>query len=169
MTEIKNRKKRETISGAGEHQETPSAVTEKAKEVTAADLLKTETGDLKIRRAKGSKNITQGICTILATFNNTKISFTDNNGNVISASSAGKCNFKGSRKSTVYAAQVAIQDAGRVAISHGMKEVKVKVKGPGLGREAVRALQTIGLLALSIEDDTPRPHNGCRRPNPRRV
>lgn len=140
------------------------------KEETAADLLKSDLGEIKIRRAKGSKNITSGIVSILATFNNTKVTFTDEKGNVISWSSAGKCNFRGSRKSTAYAAQVVTQDAGRVAMSHGMKDVVVKVKGPGMGRDsAIRALQSLGLNVLSIVDVTPVPHNGCRPPKRRRV
>lgn len=143
---------------------------ERPSQPSAADLLKAEVGDVKIRRAKGSKNITAGICSVLATFNNTKVVFTDKKGNVISWSSAGKCNFRGSRKSTAYAAQVVTQDAGRVAMSHGLKDVDVRLKGPGLGRDsAVRTLQALGLNVLSITDATPVPHNGCRPPNRRRV
>ncbi len=139
-------------------------------EETAADLLKSDLGDLKIRKAKGSKNVTSGICHVLATFNNTKVSFADKNGNVISWSSAGKCNFRGSRKSTAYASQVVTQTAGRVAMSHGMKEVVVKLKGPGMGRDsAVRALQALGMIVTDIIDVTPVPHNGCRPPKRRRV
>lgn len=137
---------------------------------TAADLLSEDLGEIKIRRAKGSKNITVGICHVLSTFNNTKVTFTDASGNVISWSSSGKCNFRGSRKSTAYAAQVVTQDAGRVAMSHGLKEVSVSVRGPGLGRDsAIRALQALGLTVTSIVDDTPIPHNGCRPPKRRRV
>ena len=140
------------------------------KEETAEDLLKSDLDGVKIRRAKGSKNITAGIVNVLATFNNTKVTFTDPRGNVISWSSAGKCNFRGSRKSTAYAAQVVTQDAGRVAISHGMKEVVVKLKGPGMGRDsAVRALQSLGIVVTEIVDVTPVPHNGCRAPKRRRV
>lgn len=140
------------------------------KEETAEDLLKSDLDGVKIRRAKGSKNITSGIVNVLATFNNTKVTFTDARGNVISWSSAGKCNFRGSRKSTAYAAQVVTQDAGRVAISHGMKEVVVKLKGPGMGRDsAVRALQSLGMVVTEIVDVTPVPHNGCRAPKRRRV
>ncbi|MEM9226938.1 MAG: 30S ribosomal protein S11, partial [Verrucomicrobiota bacterium] len=125
---------------------------------------------VKIRKAKGSKNVHTGVCHILATFNNTKVTFSDQSGNVISWSSSGKCNFRGSRKSTAYAAQVVTQDAGRVAMSHGLKEVLVKVKGPGMGRDsAIRALQSLGLNVLSIVDVTPIPHNGCRAPKRRRV
>lgn len=137
---------------------------------TAADLLKEELGDIKVRRAKGSKNVVSGICNILASFNNTKVSFADSAGNIISWSSAGKCNCRGSRKSTAYAGQLVAQDAARGAMSHGMKEVYVRVKGAGMGRDsAVRALQAIGLVVTGLEDDTPIPHNGCRPPKRRRV
>jgi len=140
------------------------------KTVTAEDLLKSDLDGVKIRRAKGSKNVTTGIVNVLATFNNTKVTFCDSRGNVISWSSAGKCNFRGSRKSTAYAAQVVTQDAGRVAISHGMKEVVVKLNGPGMGRDsAVRALQSLGMIVTEIVDVTPVPHNGCRAPKRRRV
>ena len=147
-----------------------SAAEPEKKEVTAEDLLKSDLDGVKIRRAKGSKNITSGVVNVLATFNNTKVTFTDPGGNVISWSSAGKCNFRGSRKSTAYAAQVVTQDAGRVAMSHGMKEVVVKLQGPGMGRDsAVRALQSLGMIVTEIVDVTPVPHNGCRSPKRRRV
>lgn len=137
---------------------------------TAQDLLKEEIGAIKIRRAKGSKNIVSAIANVLATFNNTVVCITDLKGNVISWSSAGKCNFRGSRKSTAYAAQVVAQDAARNAMSHGVKEVVIRVKGPGLGRDsAIRALQAIGLEISSIVDVTPVPHNGCRPRKRRRV
>jgi small subunit ribosomal protein S11 len=137
---------------------------------TAADLLKADIGEVVIRRAKGSKNIVSGVCHILATFNNTKVAFTDKQGNVIAWSSSGKMHFRGSRKSTAYAAQVVTQDAGRVAMSHGLKEVEVHVKGPGMGRDsAIRALQSLGLTVVNILDVTPVPHNGCRPPKRRRV
>ena len=140
------------------------------KQETAEDLLKSDLDGVKIRRAKGSKNITVGIVNVLATFNNTKVTFSDPRGNVISWSSAGKCNFRGSRKSTAYAAQVVTQDAGRVAMSHGMKEVIVKLNGPGMGRDsAVRALQSLGMVVTDIIDVTSIPHNGCRAPKRRRV
>ncbi len=150
----------------------PEAQEEKPakQEETAADLLKSDLGDLKIRKAKGSKNVTSGVCHVLASFNNTKVTFSDKMGNVISWASAGKCNFRGSRKSTAYASQVVTQTAGRVAMSHGMKEVVVKLKGPGMGRDsAVRALQALGLIVTDIVDVTPVPHNGCRPPKRRRV
>jgi small subunit ribosomal protein S11 len=124
----------------------------------------------KIVKAKGSKNIHNGIAHILATFNNTIVTITDMKGNVIGWSSAGKVGFKGSRKSTAYAAQMVAQDASRQAMGHGLKEVEVLVKGPGAGREsAVRALQAIGLELTVIRDVTPVPHNGCRPPKQRRV
>jgi small subunit ribosomal protein S11 len=124
----------------------------------------------KIVKAKGSKNIHNGIAHIMATFNNTIVTITDMKGNVIGWSSAGKVGFKGSRKSTAYAAQMVAQDASRQAMGHGLKEVEVLVKGPGAGREsAVRALQAIGLELTVIRDVTPVPHNGCRPPKQRRV
>ena len=124
----------------------------------------------KIVKAKGSKNVIVGVAHIFSTFNNTSVTITDLNGNVIGWSSAGKVGFKGSRKSTAYAAQMAAQDACRQAMGHGLKEVEVRVKGPGAGREsAVRALQAIGLEVTVIRDVTPVPHNGCRPPKQRRV
>lgn len=124
----------------------------------------------KIVKAKGSKNIHTGIAHVLSTFNNTIVTITDLKGNVIGWSSAGKVGFKGSRKSTAYAAQMVAQDASRQAMGHGLKEVEVLVRGPGAGREsAVRALQAIGLDLTVIRDVTPVPHNGCRPPKQRRV
>jgi small subunit ribosomal protein S11 len=124
----------------------------------------------KIIKAKGSKNVHSGIAHVVATFNNTLVTITDQNGNVLSWSSSGKCGFRGSKKSTAYVAQVVAQDASRVAMSHGLKEVEVRVKGPGTGREsAVRAFQAIGLEVTSIRDVTPVPHNGCRLRKARRV
>jgi small subunit ribosomal protein S11 len=141
-----------------------------AKQPTAEDLLKEELGALKVRRAKGAKNITTGLANILASFNNTVVTMTDLKGNVIAWSSAGKCNFRGSRKSTAYAAQIVAQDAARNAMAHGLKDVQIRVSGPGLGRDsAVRALQAIGLEITSIIDVTPVPHNGCRPRKRRRV
>jgi len=125
---------------------------------------------VKIVKAKGSKNISQGIAHVQASFNNTIVTITDLRGQVIGWSSAGKCGFKGSRKSTAYAAQMVAQDACRQAMGHGLKEVEVRVKGPGAGREsAVRAMQAIGLDVTVIRDVTPVPHNGCRPPKQRRV
>jgi len=141
-----------------------------AKAATAEDLLKEELSAVKVRKAKGSKNITSGVANVAATFNNTIVSITDAKGNVISWSSAGKCNFRGSRKSTAYAAQVVAQDAARNAMAHGLKEVQIRVSGPGLGRDsAIRGLQAIGLEISSIIDVTPVPHNGCRARKRRRV
>lgn len=126
--------------------------------------------EVKIHKAKGSKNVARGIVHVTATFNNTIVSVTDPNGNSIGWSSAGKMGFKGSRKSTAYAAQVVSQDACRQGMGHGLKEVDVRVKGPGSGREsAVRAVQGLGLDILSIRDVTPVPHNGCRPKKARRV
>jgi small subunit ribosomal protein S11 len=137
---------------------------------TAADLLADEMATKKIIKAKGSKNITSGIANILATFNNTTVAITDMQGNVIAWSCAGRVGFKGSRKSTAFAAQQVAQDAARQAMAHGMKEVEVRVKGPGSGREsAIRALQAIGLEISAIKDVTPVPHNGCRPRKKRRV
>jgi small subunit ribosomal protein S11 len=124
----------------------------------------------KIVKAKGSKNVHSGIAHVLSTFNNTIVTITDMTGKVIGWSSAGKVGFKGSRKSTAYAAQMVAQDACRQAMGHGLREVEVRVKGPGAGREsAVRALQAIGLDLTIIRDVTPVPHNGCRPPKQRRV
>ncbi len=141
-----------------------------AKQPTAEDLLKEELGTIKVRKAKGSKNVTSGVANVLASFNNTIVSITDSKGAVIAWSSAGKCNFRGSRKSTAYAAQVVAQDAARNAMSHGLKDIVIRISGPGLGRDsAVRALQAIGLEITSIVDVTPIPHNGCRPRKRRRV
>lgn len=121
-------------------------------------------------RRRERKNITAGLVHVNATFNNTLITITDAQGNTISWSSAGSQGFKGSRKSTPYAAQVAAEDAGRKAQEHGMKTLDVTVKGPGSGREsALRALQAIGFTINSIKDVTPIPHNGVRPPKKRRV
>jgi small subunit ribosomal protein S11 len=141
-----------------------------AKQPTAEDLLKEELGTIKVRKAKGSKNVVSGVVNVLASFNNTIVSITDLKGQVIAWSSAGKCNFRGSRKSTAYAAQIIAQDAARNAMSHGLKDVVIRVSGPGLGRDsAIRALQAIGLEVTSIVDVTPIPHNGCRPRKRRRV
>jgi small subunit ribosomal protein S11 len=141
-----------------------------AKQPTAEELLKEELGEIKVRKAKGAKNITTGLANILASFNNTVVTITDLKGNVIAWSSAGKCNFRGSRKSTAYAAQIVAQDAARNAMAHGLKDVQIRVSGPGLGRDsAIRALQAIGLEVTSLVDVTPVPHNGCRPRKRRRV
>jgi small subunit ribosomal protein S11 len=137
---------------------------------TAADLLADESAGKKIVKAKGAKNIAVGVANILATFNNTQVTITDMQGNLLGWSSAGRVGFKGSRKSTAFAAQQVAQDAARQAMSHGMREVEVRVKGPGSGREsAIRALQAIGLEISTIKDVTPIPHNGCRPRKKRRV
>lgn len=121
-------------------------------------------------RKRERKNISSGIAHVNATFNNTMITITDVQGNAISWSSAGTMGFKGSRKSTPYAAQVAAENAGKKAMEHGVKTVSVLVKGPGTGRElALRALQAVGFQVTSIQDVTPVPHNGCRPRKRRRV
>ena len=121
-------------------------------------------------RKKEKKNVVEGVAHVAATFNNTIITISDGQGNTVSWSSAGSLGFKGSRKSTPYAAQVAAEDAGKKAIEHGMRTLEVEVSGPGSGREsALRALQSVGLQVTSIRDVTPIPHNGCRPPKRRRV
>ena len=137
---------------------------------TAAELLAEDPNAKKIIKAKHAKNISSGIAHILATFNNTQVTITDMHGNLLGWATAGKVGFKGSRKSTAFAAQQVAQDAARQAMSHGMREVEIRVKGPGSGREsAIRALQAIGLEISTIKDVTPVPHNGCRPRKKRRV
>lgn len=155
----------------GEKGAAPAAAVKPADQIsTSLSLDPNEMEKPKIVKAKGSKNVFVGIAHISATFNNTIVSITDMNGNVIGWSSAGKCGFRGSKKSTAYVAQVVAQDASRQAMGHGLKEVSVRVKGPGTGREsAIRALQAIGLEVTSITDVTPTPHNGCRPRKQRRV
>ena len=137
---------------------------------TAAEALAEGEVAKKVVKAKHSKNVFQGIAHIMATFNNTVVSITDLKGKVIGWSSAGRVGFKGSRKSTAYAAQLVAQDAARQSMAHELKEIEVWVKGPGSGREAaIRALQAIGLDITVIKDVTPVPHNGCRPPKRRRV
>ncbi len=122
------------------------------------------------QKAKPKKNIVHGVAHIQSTFNNTIVAITDVKGNVISWSSAGVVGFKGARKGTPFAAQMAAEDCARKAMEHGVRKVDVEVKGPGPGREtAIRALQAVGLDILSIKDVTPVPHNGCRPPKRRRV
>jgi len=158
---------------AGDKKGAAAAVAEKKPAEQISTSLSLDPNDMekpKIVKAKGSKNIFTGIAHISATFNNTIVSITDMAGNVIGWSSAGKCGFRGSKKSTAYVAQVVAQDASRQAMGHGLKEVSVRVKGPGTGREsAIRALQAIGLEVTSITDVTPTPHNGCRPRKQRRV
>jgi small subunit ribosomal protein S11 len=121
-------------------------------------------------RKKEKKNIVTGVAHVNATFNNTIVTITDGQGNTVSWSSAGSLGFKGSRKSTPYAAQVAAEDAAKKAVEHGMRTLEVEVSGPGAGREsALRALQSVGLNVTAIRDVTPIPHNGCRAPKRRRV
>lgn len=121
-------------------------------------------------KKKVSRSVPSGIAHVKATFNNTIVSITDPSGNVIAWASAGKVNFSGSRKSSAFAATVAAQDAGKIAMNSGMKEVEVCLKGPGAGREsAVRGLQSAGLIITLIKDRTPIPHNGCRPRKRRRV
>jgi small subunit ribosomal protein S11 len=144
------------------------------KEKTAADVFLELEGEAegknKILKAKGSKNVHVGIVHVQATFNNTIVTVTDMTGAVLGWSTAGKMGFRGSRKSTAYAAQLVSQDACRQAMSHGLREAEVRVKGPGSGREsAVRAVQGLGIEVSSIRDVTPVPHNGCRPPKARRV
>ena len=155
----------------GKKAEAPAAAVKPADQIsTSLSLDPNDMEKPKIVKAKGSKNVFIGIAHISATFNNTIVSITDMNGAVIGWSSAGKCGFRGSKKSTAYVAQVVAQDASRQAMGHGLKEVSVRVKGPGTGREsAIRALQAIGLEVTSITDVTPTPHNGCRPRKQRRV
>ena len=121
-------------------------------------------------KKKITRTVPSGVAHVKATFNNTIVTITDPSGNVISWASAGKTNFTGSRKSSAFAASVAAQDAGKIAMHHGMKEVEVSLKGPGSGREsAVRGLQSAGLIITMIKDKTPIPHNGCRPRKRRRV
>ncbi len=137
---------------------------------TAAELLAEDPNAKKIIKVKGAKNITVGVAHVLATFNNTQVTITDPHGNLLGWSTAGRVGFKGSRKSTAFAAQQVAQDAARQAMSHGMREVEVRVRGPGSGREsAIRALQAIGLEISVIKDVTPVPHNGCPPRKKRRV
>ena len=127
-------------------------------------------GEKTVRRRKERKNIVNGVCHVNASFNNTIITISDSQGNSIAWSSSGLMGFKGSRKSTPYAAQLAAEDVGKKAMEHGMRTLEVEVKGPGSGREsALRALQSVGFSITSIRDVTPIPHNGCRPPKRRRV
>lgn len=153
----------------------PEARKEKERPRTAEDIfLEMESAEgvekPKILKAKGSKNVHAGVVHVVSTFNNTIVSVTDQVGNVIGWSSSGKMGFRGSRKSTAYAAQLVAQDACRQAMAHGLKQAEVRVKGPGAGREsAVRAVQGLGIDVTRIKDVTPVPHNGCRPKKARRV
>ena len=152
---------------AEEKKEAVAAAAENA-EAAVADAAKAPAADSK--RKKGGRYVPSGIAFILATFNNTKVTFTDLHGNVLCWSSSGKNGFKGSRKSTAYAAQVVAADAAKKAEALGMKEVEVRINGPGAGREsAVRGIASIGMEINAIKDITPVPHNGCRPPKRRRV
>ncbi|QQY79389.1 small subunit ribosomal protein S11 [Keratinibaculum paraultunense] len=136
----------------------------------AVKKVKTKKGKATRVRKRERKNIERGQAHIISTFNNTMVSLTDMQGNVISWSSAGQLGFKGSRKSTPFAAQQAAEEAARKAMEHGLKTIEVYVKGPGAGREAaIRSLQAAGLEVSLIKDVTPIPHNGCRPPKRRRV
>ena len=153
-------------TGTEEAEDSPDVAAPSAQELLTSD----DPSPQKVVKAKKSKNVHSGIATILATFNNTHVSLTDKQGNIIAWSTAGKTGFRGSRKSTSYAAQKVAQDAARRAMAHGLKEIEVRVKGPGSGREsAIRALQAVGLEITSIRDVTPIPHNGCRPKKRRRV
>ena len=157
-------------SKEGEGGEEGGKKKEEKKDIFAEIMGEEAAEAVKIHKAKKSKNIVKGIVHVAATFNNTMVTITDVSGNSIGWSSAGKMGFKGSRKSTAYAAQVVSQDACRQAMAHGLKEVEIRVKGPGAGREAaVRAVQAIGIEVSTIKDVTPIPHNGCRPKKARRV
>ena len=168
--ETKPKKAKAPAAGAPESPKDEPAGLVAATSPTAAELLSEDVNAKKIVKAKHAKNISVGIANILATFNNTQVTITDMHGNLLGWSAAGRVGFKGSRKSTAYAAQMVAQDAARQAMAHGMKEVEIRVKGPGSGREsAIRALQAIGLEISTIKDVTPIPHNGCRPRKKRRV
>jgi len=144
--------------------------TKKENNKVELNRVKEEASKIKKAKKKIKKNITSGIAFVNATFNNTIVSITDDHGNVLAWSSAGSKGFKGSRKSTPYAAQIAADDAAVKALEYGLKTLTVQVKGPGSGREtALRALQSRGFKILSIKDKTPMPHNGARPPKKRRV
>lgn len=165
------------VAAAPAPEQAPAAVAaapEAAKPQTINDVFLSLDGGAteapKVVRAKGSKNVSSGIVHVTATFNNTLVTITDRNGNVIGWSTAGKMGFRGSRKGTAYAAQVVSQDACRQAMGHGLRDVEVRLRGPGSGREsAVRAVQAMGVEVTGIKDVTPMPHNGCRPPKARRV
>ena len=175
VTESKKKAKSpKTSDSKDKSQSTDAEEAEESADVAAPSAQELLTSDdpspQKVVKAKKSKNVHSGIATILATFNNTHVSLTDKQGNIIAWSTAGKTGFRGSRKSTSYAAQKVAQDAARRAMAHGLKEIEVRVKGPGSGREsAIRALQAVGLEITSIRDVTPIPHNGCRPKKRRRV
>ena len=155
----------EEIKNTAAPAEAPAPVEAPAPETAAA-----ETPAAEQKRRKGGRYVPAGIAYVLASFNNTKVTFTDLHGNVLCWSTGGKNGFKGSRKSTAYAAQVIAADAAKKAEALGMKEVEVRVNGPGAGREsAVRGIASTGMEINAIKDITPVPHNGCRPPKRRRV
>jgi len=155
---------------AEEIKDEPKAAPAESAPAASAEAAPAE-GQAKVRRrGKGAKNVPVGVVHILASFNNTAVSITDPRGNVIAWSSGGRCGFKGSRKSTPFAAQMAAEKAARAAMEHGLRRVEVQVKGPGSGRDtAVRSIQNTGIEVTSIKDVTPVPHNGCRQPKRRRT
>jgi len=155
----------EEIKNTAAPAEAPAPAAAPAPETAAA-----ETPAAEQKRRKGGRFVPAGIAYVLASFNNTKVTFTDLHGNVLCWSTGGKNGFKGSRKSTAYAAQVIAADAAKKAEALGMKEVEVRVNGPGAGREsAVRGIASTGMEVVAIKDITPVPHNGCRPPKRRRV
>jgi len=155
----------EEIKNTAAPAEAPAQAAAPAPETAAA-----ETPAAEQKRRKGGRYVPAGIAYVLASFNNTKVTFTDLHGNVLCWSTGGKNGFKGSRKSTAYAAQVIAADAAKKAEALGMKEVEVRVNGPGAGREsAVRGIASTGMEVVAIKDITPVPHNGCRPPKRRRV
>lgn len=159
-----------TTEGDSDKEVAEAPKDEKKRDIFAELLGEEDPDKVKIHKSKKSKNVTKGIVHVTATFNNTCVTVTDERGNTIGWSSSGKMGFKGSRKSTAYAAQVVSQDACRQAMAHGLKEVLIRVKGPGAGREsAVRAVQGLGVEVSGILDVTPIPHNGCRPKKARRV
>jgi len=165
--ESKPEKKKPAAADAPVEQTPPAAVAENP---TAESLLDSGVAPIKRVKIKGAKNVPVGVVHVTSTFNNTIVSITDLKGNVIGWSSAGRSGFKGSRKSTAFAATMAAQDASRQAVNHGLQEVEVRVQGPGAGREsAIRAVQASGINITAIRDVTPMPHNGCRSRKRRRV
>jgi small subunit ribosomal protein S11 len=169
MTEKDKEKKEETQPAPAAQAAAPE--TAPAAPSVAGEAAAGEAGKPAKRvKTKGVKNVPVGLVHVKATFNNTVVTVTDMRGAVIAWSSAGRCGFKGSRKSTAYAATVVAQEAARQAVGHGMHEVEVRVQGPGAGREsAIRSIQASGLNITVIKDVTPMPHNGCRPPKRRRV
>jgi len=165
MSEEKEKK-----DAAGAKPAEPTATPAPAENVSAEALLDTTVTPIKRVKIKGAKNVPLGVVHVTSSFNNTIVSITDMKGNVIGWSTSGRSGFKGSRKSTAFAATMAAQDAARQAINHGLQEAEVRVQGPGAGREsAIRAIQASGINVSAIKDVTPMPHNGCRPRKRRRV